>query len=560
MNMHTIPPADSADVRAAVERIIASPGFRSSPQLVALLGFIVDATLRGKADYIKAYTVGTDALGRDPNFDPQRDPIVRVEAGRLRRALAVYYGGDGIDDQVVIEIPRGRYVPTFRRRDGVSATNPVPTADAAASRVRWTIGWRTIVAALAVLAVAIAVMLPWFLPSGASRGTSPLVGAPVVMIEPLTLASPAGAALADVLNRALIDGMSRIQAIPVVSTPQDARDNKPQSAGQFEQSRVYRLGGIIDAQPDGTATVALRLVSDGVIVWTRDWQIGRGDGVNAEVISRGVSAEVGGLFGVLHARVRAQADQLSPGYRCVLAAADYMRGFDLVQHERVRACLEKTIADDPQFTLALGLLAFVYEREYLHALPPRVGDLPPLERSMTLTQSALALNQDSVIGQLALMDNLYMRGDLAGAYAAGDKAMQLNPNEVTVAAMFGTRLFFGGETERGAAMLKTVSQRFSRNPIWLDFSQFCVAYLEGDLAVAARYAKRNPDTGFPYILVAQALIAAADGNRDGARARLAHLRSLYPGWLEPKPMLERFIRSPAIVERLTRDLDAIEQR
>jgi hypothetical protein len=55
-----------------------------------------------------------DALGRDANFDPQTDPIVRVEAGRRRRALEQYYAGDGRDDPVIIELPLGGYVPEFR--------------------------------------------------------------------------------------------------------------------------------------------------------------------------------------------------------------------------------------------------------------------------------------------------------------------------------------------------------------------------------------------------------------------------------------------------------------
>ena len=66
-------------------------------------------------EYLKGYTIATEALGRDDNFDPQIDPIVRVEAGRLRYALEHYYSNGGAGDPVVIELPRGSYVPTFHR-------------------------------------------------------------------------------------------------------------------------------------------------------------------------------------------------------------------------------------------------------------------------------------------------------------------------------------------------------------------------------------------------------------------------------------------------------------
>ena len=76
------------EVLAALEQIVASDIVRHSPQLIAFLQFIVETTLRGKGNNIKGYTIGTEALGREESFDPQIDPIVRVEAGRVRKNLA----------------------------------------------------------------------------------------------------------------------------------------------------------------------------------------------------------------------------------------------------------------------------------------------------------------------------------------------------------------------------------------------------------------------------------------------------------------------------------------
>lgn len=101
------------DVRAEVVRICARPPLGNSPRLASFLRYVVDSTLSGQAHRIKGYTIGVEALGRAESFDPQSDPIVRVEAIRLRRALARYYIGEGAADTVVIELPRGRYVPRF---------------------------------------------------------------------------------------------------------------------------------------------------------------------------------------------------------------------------------------------------------------------------------------------------------------------------------------------------------------------------------------------------------------------------------------------------------------
>jgi hypothetical protein len=105
------------EIRSAVEHIVAGPGFRRSPQLVAFLHFLVEAVLCGRAEHIKSYTIGVEALKRGERFDPQRDPIVRVEAARLRKALANSFARGGAGPPVTIEIPLGSYVPVFRRRN-----------------------------------------------------------------------------------------------------------------------------------------------------------------------------------------------------------------------------------------------------------------------------------------------------------------------------------------------------------------------------------------------------------------------------------------------------------
>ena len=106
----------AGEIRSHLARVIGSTPFLGSIRLPRFLTFIVEQTLAGRAGRIKAYTVATEALGRGGDFDPQDDAIVRVAAGRLRHALARYYEGPGCDDPLVIEIPRGTYVPTFRRR------------------------------------------------------------------------------------------------------------------------------------------------------------------------------------------------------------------------------------------------------------------------------------------------------------------------------------------------------------------------------------------------------------------------------------------------------------
>ena len=80
------------------------------------LRYIVERALDGTADDVKEYSIGVDVFDRGDAFDPRTDTIVRVHAGRLRKKLAEYYATDGDADPVVIEVPKGGYVPLFRCR------------------------------------------------------------------------------------------------------------------------------------------------------------------------------------------------------------------------------------------------------------------------------------------------------------------------------------------------------------------------------------------------------------------------------------------------------------
>lgn len=105
--------------REALDRLLSSEHFRASERNKRFLKFVVEETVAGRAARIKAFTVAVDVFGRDANFDASVDPIVRIAAGHLRRAIDEYYTTHGRDDPVRISLPLGTYVPTFTIREGL---------------------------------------------------------------------------------------------------------------------------------------------------------------------------------------------------------------------------------------------------------------------------------------------------------------------------------------------------------------------------------------------------------------------------------------------------------
>lgn len=112
----------SEAVRAQIARISSSPAFERSPRSREFLQFIVEATLAGRIGAISQQTIAAQVFGRSDDFDPAVDPIVRMQAGRVRRALEHYYLTTGAGDPVLVRLPKGAYVPSF----ALNATVPTP--------------------------------------------------------------------------------------------------------------------------------------------------------------------------------------------------------------------------------------------------------------------------------------------------------------------------------------------------------------------------------------------------------------------------------------------------
>jgi len=124
-----VTPIPDADVRAELDRILASKGFSSAARVSRMLRYVVDKTLAGEADQLKEYAVGVEVFERDEQYDPRVDSIVRVEAGRLRTKLDEYYNGEGAASAIRIGLPRGGYAATF------GPANAAPSQDKVSNSV-----------------------------------------------------------------------------------------------------------------------------------------------------------------------------------------------------------------------------------------------------------------------------------------------------------------------------------------------------------------------------------------------------------------------------------------
>ena len=165
------PPSED-EMRVALQRILASPGFTATPRRRAFLSFVVEETLAGRGDALKGFTIATAVFGRDETFDAKADPVVRLEARRLRQDLDSYYVGPGAADPIWISIPKGGYLPCFEVRQietddeaastetlaAMASGSPAITSDIPASAIRPRARALWLVAALLTLALLATIM------------------------------------------------------------------------------------------------------------------------------------------------------------------------------------------------------------------------------------------------------------------------------------------------------------------------------------------------------------------------------------------------------------------
>jgi TolB-like protein/Tfp pilus assembly protein PilF len=444
-------------VRAQLARIVESPGFRAAGRLAPFLTFVVERTLSDEP--LKESILGVEVFGRPAEYDPRLDPIVRVEARRLRARLAEYYAGAGALDTVVIEIPKGSYTATFVAREE-EAEAPAPGAsppDAAVQGSRRFVAW----AAAAVLVAAVAAIGLRLLPR---RAAVP----PSVAVLPFTNlgASRADDAFSEGVAEEVLGRLAQIRGLRVV-----ARSSSFQFAGRALDLRDVgrRLGAT--AVVEGSVRragdrlrVSAQLVSvaSGFQLWSQTYERSASD---LFVIQDDVARSVANALRVelkVGLEPRAQPPTTSLDAFELYAQGRYHLNHDaLAGLELATDSFERAIEKDPRYAAAQAALAQTYaflayyrlrpHREAWNAARQAAGRALALDQSLAEAQSvlglakaldewkwdeaepfflrALEMDPDSSDVRVAYVWGLLLpRGRVAEARAHVDRAVELDPS------------------------------------------------------------------------------------------------------------------------------------
>ena len=520
---------NAADIRAQVERMTRSDVFANSPQLSAFLVFVVEALLRGESERLKGYTIGVEVLRRDVSFDPQVDPIVRVEATRLRRAIERYYAGPGADDAVMLALPRGGYVPRITWRAAARASDALPNPE--------------------------------------SLRLLPGNGMPTLRVAPfMVIGTPQTRAVSiEALGGKLAEAFALFDIINILAAaPPAARAAQPAGAPPPVARSDYRLDGVVEYRGE-TVDLRFRLIdeADATVIWSRSFE-GLSCTENCEATEQDVILELATTivqpFGVISANDRAKrlgTGKLDPRYSCLLEAGDALRSYDPAAHVRAREGLEQMVAADPNFATGHTTLAIFCTREYFTGFGARPGDAPPLDRAVKAARRGIELRPQSARGYHILFNTLFLLGENEGAIATAEKAMALNRYDLLIAADYGGRLICAGRIERGMEILNSAVGAGTILLGWYHFYLFLAHYVRGEWAEARYQAAQITSETYVYGQLARALVAHRDGDAAEAQRAVQAILAAQPEWGEdPRREIGKSITAPEIADRLTADLIA----
>ena len=564
------------EIRAALRDLLDDPRFIASARNQRFLGYVVEEELQGRGQHIRAYSVAVDVFRRPADFDPNVDPIVRIEAGRLRQGLTRYYEEGSSAPAWRIVIPKGTYRPRFEQL-ALAALGHAPTRDAtgndglpepptAMKRFGSALRHRRRLVAAALLGTVIAAAswaaIVYRGPGSAPQPAPAVTAAPAILVEPFAVLEGDAdtGRLALGLTRDIVDRLSRFRSFDIFGPAvyQHALDG-----GGVDFARVaerkharYVVEGTLRRTPDRiVVNVQLKEQATGRYLWTyRAENNFAAEGMFASLfdIASQIATTLGQPVGVVN---RAEWLQLQPHsigtYQCVLHAHEYYRSIDPAGHAAARDCLERAIATDPGYAAAWVMLAWVYLDEARYRLNPRPELYNAETKAREAVARALVLDPEQEMALDALSVLQFRAGDMAAFRATGEKMIALNPNDPDLAADYGARLALSGDWAAGMPLVRRAIELAVQPPGTYYMVLAWDHYRQRDYQAALREAGKIQMPEFQLGILTRAAIYGQLGmQREGAMA-MADLSRLRPDLAaDPRPWLLGLHFEPGFADQL----------
>lgn len=461
VDREVLTPLTPAEVQDQLRRILASELFQNTQRLSAFLRFIVESALRGQGAQIKEYLIGTEVFGRSHSYDPRTDPVVRVEAGRLRLKLAEYYRTLGRNDPLTIDLPKGGYVPVFLLRspdDEIQGPNPIEERILPAGPSPWWWG--------AVVVIAVAAMSTYYFYSRAAPvRTASIAVLPFVNVSE----SPADQYLGDGVAEELTTGLAQLNGLHVVAATSAFRfrdkGEDVRRIGDQLNARAVLEGSV--SRSAGKLRINAQLVStqNGYHLWSKVYDVDAAGVFDAEddIVRQTARTLQVSITPGRNLRPPNRETRNAEAHDLYLQGRYFWSKRDLADMERAIGLFQAAIQKDPNFALAYAGLADTYVVLGGNGQKPLSEVVPPGRAALT---QAMRLDPTlaEVHATLALL-NSEASGQRRGLEAELRRAVELSPGYASAHHWLGLILSGQKRFEEANAELRTAQILDPLSPI-----------------------------------------------------------------------------------------------
>ncbi|TCL00352.1 TolB-like protein [Shimia isoporae] len=421
----------SEEILAQLSRMVGSPDFTAGPRVKTFFSHLVNEELEGRGAELRGTALAMDVFGRGGNFDSNNDPVVRIEATKLRKAIEHYYLTAGAQDTLRIDVPKGQYRPVFAK----VAHKPVSLAPATLSAMP-SIGVRDF-----------------------EGGETPRAGL-----------------YRQGLPEEIAMELSRFDNLRVYSGWDAGADidGQPATASALQQCDYLLSGNVRDSGSRMRITVQLKRTDDNLLVWSErfDLAVDSDDAFSVqEDIARQCATRLVDAYGVvgddLAARYAGRDKSDASVYEALLAFHGHLRRNRLDSLKEFVDIADKAVQGNPKSGLAHALLALGYLDRFLF------GDLKMQEVLRTGGDHAERAVSLSPQGQEALFAGAVyamLRKDRARFHRLSDAAISVNPNGSLLIAMAGGWYAILGKAEEGADLVRRATENNPILPVWTNIT------------------------------------------------------------------------------------------
>ena len=545
MSLNSWSESEQRAIREQLDRILKSGPFQQSRRRQRFLEYVVTETLAGRGERLKGYTIALAVFDRPETFDPVADPIVRIEAARLRDKLREYYEADGDGEPIHIDLPKGSYAPHIEFRESVASGHEsvshaeTITSESHSRRMPAKSLVTAIVAALLVLLAGFGALRWW----GSSTQLSERASIAVLPFENIGN-DPTWERFADGITEDIVTDLSHSKDLFVV-----ARNSTEVYRGKPADVRTighdlgvhYVLQGSI--QPSGRqirVTAQLVDARTGGHVWSSRYVRPAADlfEVQSDVTEK-IAATLTGYQGAVAAAERSLIRRKPPND--LTAYEFYLLGME-AKHggagggvtkeglDKAEQLFHKALEIDPQLARAHVGLAYVYEYRLEFGLGSPADNLA---KQMETARNAVRLDPSDGETQLVLGHAFAYQGMREQALDQFAKAETLAPSNADLLILIAWYLPQLGQPDRAVELAEKALGLNPNYPYWYNQGFRYVYFFGRQFDKSLHYAKLVTDpfaTDHAYLAAAIAMT----GDMEGAKTAAAEVIRLDPNWAVEK--------------------------